>query len=109
MLPLEVKGDIFIGCFLNGSQVYNLIDRSLLVGYDLKVSETPGTFLSFKVVEVINKNHGYTGDPFIYLVVKPLHDDSGNCFPRREIWVQEGLNDLLPCGHVKGWCTCVGE
>ena len=106
LIPITVTGEITVGYCLNGSHIYDQKTNEKLIGYDLKVSKTSGTFLTWKVMEIINKNHGYTGKPYIYLVVMPLHDSSGNCFPRREVWVQEGLNDLLPCGHVRGYCTC---
>jgi len=102
-VPVVVFGNISVGCFINGSHVY---DKDILVSYDTKVSRSPGTWLSWEVKEVINMHHGYTGEPFMILVVKPLHDSSGNCFPRRIIWVEKGLNEILPCGHVRGWCTC---
>jgi len=105
LVPITVEGEITVGCFLNGSHIYDQANEKL-IGYNLKVSKISGTYLTWKVMEIDGKNHGYTGERFVFLVVMPLHDSSGNCFPRREVWAQEGLNNLLPCGHVRGWCTC---
>jgi len=107
-IPLTVEGEITVGCFLNGNHVYDQ-NHENLIGYDLEVDSEMGTWLTWQVMEVINTTHGYTDEPFIMLVVKPLHDSSGHCFPRREIWAQEGLNKILPCGHVYGCCTCGKE
>ena len=105
IIPLNVTGEITVGCFLNGSHVYDR-NKENLVGYELEVDSEMGTWLSWKVMEIINRRHGYTDEPFLTLVTMPLHDSSGNCFPRREVWEQEGLHRILPCGHVYGWCTC---
>jgi len=103
-IPLTVNGEITVGCFLNGSQIYDHNNEEL-ISYNLEVSDEMGTWLSWEVKEIVKLWHGHNGD-YITLVVAPQHDSSSHCFERREIWQQEGINKILPCGHVHGWCTC---